>query len=308
VAGQAAQGTLSGGDSYCSVGSAGNTYYQPIGPVLQNYAISLLTVDSGGGGTGTAPTDHSPFGYFDIVTQTQDGKSIYVAGWAMDQDMAPLTDPIQTDISIDGQGSPRLVANKTRTDVGAAYPGYGNKHGFETTIPASAGVTHTVCAYARNYTPIGATSVAPNTTLGCKSIVLSGAPAPTGPTGAIVSALNGLCLEAHAATPTDGTPIQMWACTGSSAQQWTMMPDNTIRAAGRCLDVINGGTANRTQLQLFQCNGTGAQVWQTQTNKTLVNPQSGRCMEIIDFNVNNGAPLGIQDCHGLNNQVWTVPH
>ncbi len=37
----------------------------------------------------------------------------------------------------------------TRSDVGAAYPGYGANHGYDATVTAAKG-THTVCTYAIN--------------------------------------------------------------------------------------------------------------------------------------------------------------
>ena len=33
-----------------------------------------------------------------------------------------------------------------------------------------------------------------------------------------------------------GTPVQLYPCNGSPAQQWTAEKDGTYRALGKCLD------------------------------------------------------------------------
>lgn len=54
----------------------------------------------------------------------------------------------------------------------------------------------------------------------------------------------------------------MYDCNGTTAQQWTVGTDGTLRALGKCMDLTAAGTANGTKVQLYDCNGTGAQVWQ----------------------------------------------
>lgn len=82
------------------------------------------------------------------VVSNNDG-SATVRGWAITSDAPSVGLGIR--VKVDGQlawGNWR-VANEYRPDVGAAYPGYGNYHGFEFTIPVPAG-THTVTAEAQN--------------------------------------------------------------------------------------------------------------------------------------------------------------
>jgi hypothetical protein len=105
--------------------------------------------------TVTLPSD--PLGSLDVVRTGSGG--IGVRGWAIDPDS---TSPISVDLYVQGGGGARVSADTSRPDIAAAFPGYGNNHGFSATLPGSGG-GHTVCAYAINTGP-GA-----NTLLGCKS-------------------------------------------------------------------------------------------------------------------------------------------
>lgn len=79
--------------------------------------------------------------------------TIYVKGWAFD-DNAP-TEPVDIHIYVGGVASPDLPcyiiqANQERTDIGTAYPGRGNYHGFMETIPVDQYGDVTVTLYAIN--------------------------------------------------------------------------------------------------------------------------------------------------------------
>jgi beta-glucanase (GH16 family) len=131
-------------------------------------------------------------------------------------------------------------------------------------------------------------------------------PSGGGGTGQITGN-GGKCVDVRAANNANGTPVQLYDCNGTNAQQWTVGTDGTVRALGKCLDVSGGGTANTTLIQLWDCNGTGAQQWRPQTNGGLVNPQSGRCLDDPAGNTANGTQLIIWDCNGGPNQQWHLP-
>nr|WP_249420023.1 S8 family serine peptidase [Rhabdothermincola salaria] len=106
----------------------------------------------------------SPFGSLDVVSGGPG--SVRVAGWALDPDTAASID---VHVYVDGRGYP-LRADRSRSDVGAAFPGYGSAHGFSVSVPASGG-SHQVCAYAINVGSGG------NSLLGCRTVVVpSGSP------------------------------------------------------------------------------------------------------------------------------------
>jgi chitinase len=131
-------------------------------------------------------------------------------------------------------------------------------------------------------------------------------PPSSGPTGP-VTGIAGKCVDVRAANTTNGTPVQLYDCNATFAQQWTVTSNGTLSALGKCLDVTSGGTANGTLVQLWDCNGTGAQGWRVQTNGELVNPQSGRCLDDPASNTANSTQLQIWDCFDSTNQQWHPP-
>jgi hypothetical protein len=97
-----------------------------------------------------------PLGHLDEVMTTAGG--LRVRGWVIDPD---TTAPAQVRLLVDGRQRQEVTASADRPDVGAAYPGYGNAHGFDLTLPGSKRHT-SVCAFGVN---VGPGTV--NTRLGC---------------------------------------------------------------------------------------------------------------------------------------------
>ncbi|MBM9506911.1 ricin-type beta-trefoil lectin domain protein [Streptomyces sp. KK5PA1] len=127
--------------------------------------------------------------------------------------------------------------------------------------------------------------------------------APTGP----IQGYGGKCVDIAGANAANGTAVQLYDCNGTSAQNWTVGTDSTLRSLGKCMDVAAAGTANGTQIQLYDCNGTGSQMWQPGANGSLVNPQSGKCLDATGPSSANGTRLQIWTCTGAANQNWTLP-
>ncbi|MFD9570074.1 RICIN domain-containing protein [Streptomyces sp. NPDC059982] len=130
--------------------------------------------------------------------------------------------------------------------------------------------------------------------------------APGGRTGQI-SGLAGKCVDVAGANPANGTPVQLYDCNGTAAQQWTLGSDGTVRALGKCLDVASGGTADGTPVQLYDCNGTGAQRWAVSGARDIVNPQANKCLDVTGGGSANGTRLQLWTCTGAAQQKWTVP-
>jgi hypothetical protein len=107
----------------------------------------------------------SPFGALDYVAA---GPGTYtVAGWAFDPD-STTSSPVH--VYVDGIGT-AITADLSRSDIAAAYPGYGDKHGYAATVPATPGV-HNVCTYGIDIAAPGA-----NRQLGCRQVAaMSGNP------------------------------------------------------------------------------------------------------------------------------------
>ncbi|MFF6996780.1 ricin-type beta-trefoil lectin domain protein [Streptomyces sp. NPDC008313] len=128
----------------------------------------------------------------------------------------------------------------------------------------------------------------------------------SGGTGGRITGLAGKCVDVAGANSANGTPVQLYDCNGTAAQNWTVGSDGTLRALGKCLDVTSGGTADGALVQLYDCNGTAAQKWTVTGARDIVNPQANKCLDVKDNNSANGTRLQIWTCSGAANQKWTV--
>jgi hypothetical protein len=133
-----------------------------------------------------------------------------------------------------------------------------------------------------------------------------GTTSPGGTTGPITG-YQGLCVDVRGASSTDFTPVQVYTCNGTNAQQWTVVQaGSTLQALGKCMDINGGGTANGTTVDLYDCNNTGAQVFIPQSNGELYNPQSGKCLDDTGYG-GSGTQLQIWACADTANQQWSLP-
>ncbi|WP_221361290.1 RICIN domain-containing protein [Streptomyces beigongshangae] len=124
--------------------------------------------------------------------------------------------------------------------------------------------------------------------------------------GSAIRGLAGKCVDVAGANPANGTPVQLYDCNGSAAQQWSVGSDGTIRALGKCLDAAGGGTADGTPVQLWDCAGVPAQRWTVTGARDIVNPQANKCLDVTGNNSANGTRLQLWTCAGTANQKWTV--
>ena len=128
-----------------------------------------------------------------------------------------------------------------------------------------------------------------------------------GTTGPIVG-YGGLCVDVRGASSANFTPVQVYTCNGTNAQQWTVVQaGSTLQALGKCMDINGGGTADGTTVDLYTCNNTGAQVFIPQSNGSLYNPQSNKCLDDTNWSTTPGTQLQIWDCSGNANQKWSLP-
>ena len=101
----------------------------------------------------------SPYGNLDDVVLAY-GR-VAVAGWAIDPD---TSDPATVHVYLDGALVVVGTAGQARPDVAAAYPLYGEDHGYSLSAPISRG-THQICVYAINQG-----SGTDNPMLGCRTV------------------------------------------------------------------------------------------------------------------------------------------
>jgi beta-glucosidase len=245
-----------------------------------SYGISVGDSDANLPLTGTLSVTSAQLGH--PVTITSPGSQEGLTG-------AAVSVPVSASDSNSGQ-TPTFTA--TGLPAGTSISSAGTISG----TPTTAG-TSTVTVTAQDSTGAQASTTFVWT--------VAAAGAAQGGTGPIVG-YQGLCLDVRGANNADGTPVQVYTCNGTNAQQWTVESNGTLQALGKCLDVTGGGTANGTKVQLYTCNSTGAQVWKPQSNGALVNPQSGSCLDDTGYG-GSGTQVQIWSCTGNSNQSWALP-
>ncbi len=138
----------------------------------------------------------------------------------------------------------------------------------------------------------------------------------TGSTGLVQLDLGGQCLTVPRDESASGTPAEIKACSGTSAQTWTYAQDGTLRINNQCLTIPTA--AQGTVLELEPCASTAPQQWHLVFPRglnpalggrrtALVNPWSGMCAADPGFSETNGTKVVLWPCNGYANQSWTLP-
>jgi hypothetical protein len=100
---------------------------------------------------------------------------------------------------VDGRANTMAWANRSRPDVGAAYPSAGPDHGYELSLAASAG-PHTVCLFAVNTGP------GKSVQLGCRRVVVP-ASSPFGQVDSVRAAGGRVVARGWAIDPDTTGPV-----------------------------------------------------------------------------------------------------
>jgi len=130
-------------------------------------------------------------------------------------------------------------------------------------------------------------------------------------TGAVTSAIQGMCLTEYAAHSGHGGVIAAVArCKHLSSQRWTLPGDNTIRNRGECLTVTN--KSNATGAVLVTCDGTARQYWEADgivgvPAIELLNPWSGECLDDPHGSKADSTQVRIYACNRSSEQIWYLP-
>ena len=135
-----------------------------------------------------------PIGSLDAVTLSPG--VITVSGWAFDPDSVASS---EVHVYAGTTGVARM-ADQPRSDVGRAFPGYGDNHGYSTIITATPGA-QTVCAYG-----IDSENPQAHATLGCRQVTpMSGS--PFGVIDAIAASNGVISVSGWALDPDTRNPI-----------------------------------------------------------------------------------------------------
>jgi ricin-type beta-trefoil lectin protein/glycosyl hydrolase family 59 len=116
------------------------------------------------------------------------------------------------------------------------------------------------------------------------------------------------CLDVNGGATADGSPVQIYDCNTTGAQQWTLDPDGSVvnTGSGKCLDATGQGVDNGTLLVIWGCNGGLNQNWsRADTVGILKSQAAGKCVDVPAANQANGTQPAFWDCNNGSNQAWT---
>ncbi len=119
----------------------------------------------------------------------------------------------------------------------------------------------------------------------------------------VASGFSGKCLDDWRDGKGNGNIVDLYACNGTAAQQWSVYTSGKVTINGKCLDVYQQGRSNGQIVDLYTCNGGANQKW-TYVNYTLVSAQSGKCLQAPANQ--SGLQLQIWTCNGSANQHWDI--
>ncbi|WP_433299272.1 ricin-type beta-trefoil lectin domain protein [Actinoplanes sp. CA-030573] len=123
--------------------------------------------------------------------------------------------------------------------------------------------------------------------------------------GALVSSLNGKCLDLTNGSTTNGNQPQLWSCVAGSANQtWTLADNGSVQVKGKCLDVAGNSSADGAVVHVWDCFDTVATQKWSLSGGSLIN-SNGKCLDVKDKNTADGAKLQLWTCTGTSNQKWT---
>jgi Ricin-type beta-trefoil lectin domain len=127
--------------------------------------------------------------------------------------------------------------------------------------------------------------------------------------GAITSQITTakLCVDDASDSTTNDNKIQIYACLGDAAQDWTIESNGQIEINGKCMATDANGTSNGTTIVLYTCEGDTNAEWAERSNGTVVNIRSGTCLDDPSATTTNGTQLQIWACDGDIQQQWNLP-
>ncbi|MGW0394260.1 ricin-type beta-trefoil lectin domain protein [Streptomyces sp. NPDC003042] len=109
---------------------------------------------------------------------------------------------------------------------------------------------------------------------------------------------SGKCVDVENGNTADGTPVKIWPCNETRAQQWRLTGD-TVRALGKCLTNSSG------KLVLSTCDGSDKQKFTYRPgDKSLHNPATNQCVDVSN-NAADGSDLQMWPCNTTGPQQFS---
>lgn len=158
------------------------------------------------GPSATAPAGKPPRGQVDVLTASS--TRIRLAGWAVDEDT-----PAPVNVRVTAPGYTRLfTADAYRPDVGSAFPGAGDYHGFDVSLQDLPDGELSVCVTAVNAAGTGGA----DTELDCRTVTVRHA--ADGFLDSVASGPDGTAATGWAYDPDGAAPVQVRVTAGGGTR------------------------------------------------------------------------------------------
>ncbi|RXW19505.1 hypothetical protein EST38_g6362 [Candolleomyces aberdarensis] len=118
------------------------------------------------------------------------------------------------------------------------------------------------------------------------------------------------CLDVRGAVFANGTPVQIYDCNGTPAQNWILSRGSTkVQLAGTnfCLDA-SSTPGNGVGIKIWQCyDNLPAQQWYYTADNRIALEGQGQCLDLTSGTLTNGNQVQTWQCTDSNqNQVWSL--
>jgi Ricin-type beta-trefoil lectin domain/Domain of unknown function (DUF5122) beta-propeller len=139
-------------------------------------------------------------------------------------------------------------------------------------------------------------------------------------TGATAADGKQICLDDPGSSTTNGTQLDIAACTGAQNQVWplpsaqgppsppavgTIYPqEEQSDTQVPCLDDTNNSTATGNKVQLWTCRGDVEQQWTMEAGGTI-QINGNFCLDSSGGATAQGTPVVLDPCNGGTSQTWT---
>jgi len=135
------------------------------------------------------------------------------------------------------------------------------------------------------------------------------------PTGSLVNAGTGACLDDTNWSTAQSTQMQIWQCTGGANQDWTLEPNRTIQNdySVKCLDVSANSSSN-PPIPAIQYDCNSSDPGQPYTLKWTLFPglppgyeivnDHGMCLDVHGDWAYNGNTVDWYPCNRTGAQDW----
>jgi hypothetical protein len=118
----------------------------------------------------------------------------------------------------------------------------------------------------------------------------------------------GKCMDVPAWQTANGTPVNIYDCTGNGNQEWFLNSDGTIRPAfapSKCLELPASRNTDGTGVDLSDCNNARYQRWTRYLDGTI-RGFDGKCLDNPNSQTQNATQFDYWDCNGGANQNFQL--